>query len=155
MGLTTLVVCGHLRRPPVGAPKTVTFCTVHLHNVVAKKRDAPTSLLQHLYAHMKRFDVDFVGGDFNMAVKGRVADVFSGAEFMAPGSSPLWGAGGPEGDNVDCTGFMCMPRRPFHLFVNKHGVHTFSNVQLGLNERDESSLYASLGNLPPLNQGGS
>ena len=65
-----------------------------------------------VYAHMKLFDVDFVGGVFNLAVKGPVADVFSDAEFMAPGSSPLWGAGGPEGDNVDCTGFLCIPRRP-------------------------------------------
>ena len=151
-GLPALVVCGHLRRPLAGAPKTVTFCSVHLHNVVAKKRDAATSLLQRLYAHMKLFDVDFVGGDFNMAVKGPVADMFSDAEFMAPGSSPLWGAGGLEGDNVDCTGFLCVPRRPFQWLINKHGVHTFSNDQLGLNERDESthySLYASLGNLPP------
>ena len=61
-GLKALVVCGHLRRPPVDALKTVTFCTVHLHNVVAQKRDAATSLLQQLYAHMKLFDVDFVGG---------------------------------------------------------------------------------------------
>ena len=38
-GLKALVVQGHLRRPPMGAPKTVTLCTVHLHNVVAKKRD--------------------------------------------------------------------------------------------------------------------
>ena len=28
-----------------------------------------------------------------------------------------------------------------HWFVNKHGVHTFSNDQLGLNERDESTHY--------------
>ena len=88
---------------------------------------------------MKLFDVDLVGGDFNMAVKGPAADVFSDAELMAPGSSLLWEAGGRERDNVDCTGFLCMPRRPFHWFVNKHGVHTFSNDQLGLNERDEST----------------
>ena len=52
--LTALVVCGHLRRPPAGASKTVTLCSVHLHNVVAKKRDAATSLLQRLYAHTRR-----------------------------------------------------------------------------------------------------
>ena len=127
-GLTGLVVCGHLRRPPAGAPNTVTFCSVHLHNVVAKKRDAATSLLQRLYAHMKLLDVDLVGGDFNMAVKGPVVDVFSDSEFMAPGSIPLWGTGGLEEDNSDCTGFLCMPRRPFQWFVNKHGVHTFSNT---------------------------
>ena len=93
-GLTSLVVCGHLRRPPTSAPKTVTVCSVHLHNVVVKKRDAATSLLQRLYAHMKLLDVDFVGGDFKMAVKGPVADVFSDVDFMGPGSIPLWGAGG-------------------------------------------------------------
>ena len=120
-GLKALVICGHLRRPPAGGPKTVTFCTVHLHNVVAKKRDAATSLLQRLYAHMKLLEVDIVGGDFNMAVKGPVAEVFSDAEFMAPGPTPLWGAGGLEGGNTDCTGFLCMPRRPFHWLVNKHG----------------------------------
>ena len=53
-------------------------------------------------------------------------------------------SGKPEalnGSNVDCTGFLCMPRRPFHWVVNKHGAHTFSNDQLGLNERDESTHY--------------
>ena len=34
-----------------------------------------------------------------------------------------------------------MPWRPFHWFVNKHGVHTFSNDQLGLNARDENTHY--------------
>ena len=60
---------------------------------------------------------------------------------MAPRSSLLWEAGGPEGNNVDCAGFLCMPRRPYHWFVNKHGVHTFANEQLGLTERDESTHY--------------
>ena len=55
---------------------------------------------------MKLLEVDFVDGDFNMAVKGPVADVFSAAEFMALGSVPLWRAGGPEGDDTDCTGFL-------------------------------------------------
>ena len=45
---------------------------------------------------------------------------------------PLWGAGGLVGDNEDCTGFLYMPRRPFYWHINKHGVHTFDNKQLGL-----------------------
>ena len=127
--LKASVICGHLRRPPVGAPKTVTFCTVHLHYVVAKKRDAATSLLQRLYAHMKLLDVDFVGGDFNKAMKGHQDRLCSGEPE------------GLEGAKVDCTGFLCMPRRPFHWLINKHGVHTFDNEQLGLNERDEGTHY--------------
>ena len=65
--------------------------------VVARKRDAATSLLQRLCAHIFLFDVDFVGGDFYMAAKGTVADMFSDPEFKAPGTTPLWGAGGLEG----------------------------------------------------------
>ena len=96
--------------------QAVTFCSVHLHNVVVKKRDVPTPLLQRLHAHMVRLDVDLVGGDFNISVNGPVADVFNDPEFTAPGSSPLWGAG-IKGANADCTGFVCMPRRPFHCRV--------------------------------------
>ena len=140
-GLKALVVCGYLRRPPIGGPKSVTLCTVHLHNVVAKKRDAATSLLQRLYAHMVLLEVEFVGGDFNSAAKGIITDIFNDPEFMAPGSVPLWGAGGLVGDNEDSTGFLCMPRRPFYWHINKHGAHTFANKQLGLNERDESTHY--------------
>ena len=110
-----LIVRGLLRRPPTGATPTLTLCSVHLHNVVAKKRDAATVLLRRLHAHMVRLDVDFVGGDLNMVVKWPVADVFNNAEFMAPRSSPLWGAGGLEGAKADCTGFLCMPRRPLPL----------------------------------------
>ena len=140
-GLKALVVCGYLRRPPVGGPKSVTLCTVHLHNVVAKTRDAATSLLQRLYAHMMLLGVELVGGDFNSAAKGIIAYIFSDPEFMAPGSVPLWGAGGLEGDDTDCTGFLYIPRRHFHWIIKKHGVHTFANKQLGLNERDESTHY--------------
>ena len=34
-----------------------------------------------------------------------------------------------------------MPRRPFHWRVHKHCVHTYSNDQLGLAERDEGTYY--------------
>ena len=39
-----LVVRGLLRRPSVADSPTVTFGSVHLHNKVARKRDASTSL---------------------------------------------------------------------------------------------------------------
>ena len=104
-GLEAVDVCGHLRRPPIGPPKIVTFCTVYLHEVVARKRDAATSLLQRLCAHMRLLDVDFVGGDFNMAAKSTVADMFSDPEFKAPGTTPLWSAGGLEGALRTAPGF--------------------------------------------------
>ena len=27
-------------------------------------------------------------------------------------------------DTTDCTGFICMPQRPFYWFVKNHGIHT-------------------------------
>ena len=51
-GLVALVVRGLLRRTSVADSPTVTFYSVHIHNKVAKKRDAATSLLQSFRAHM-------------------------------------------------------------------------------------------------------
>ena len=46
--MVLLIVRGLLRRPSLSGSPTVTFCSVHIHNVVAKKRDASTELLQRL-----------------------------------------------------------------------------------------------------------
>ena len=67
----------------------ITYCSVNVHNVVAKKRDAATSHLQRLHAHMVRLDVDYVCGQFKRVVNGPVAAVFDDQEFMSRGSSPL------------------------------------------------------------------
>ena len=37
-----------------------------------------------------------------------------------------------------------MPKHPFYWFVKEHGIHTFKNVQLGFNERDEGTHYPVL-----------
>ena len=51
-------------------------------------------------------------------------------------------SGAPEVSLVTTrTVVLCMPRRPFYWHINKHGVHTFDNKQLGLKERDESTNY--------------
>ena len=57
---------------------------------MAKKRDASTELLQRLYGYMREHNVDFIGGDFNMSAFSTVADVFTDADFSAPGISFLW-----------------------------------------------------------------
>ena len=44
--MVVLVVRGLLRRPSLSGSLTVTFCSVHIHNVVVKKRDASTDLLR-------------------------------------------------------------------------------------------------------------
>ena len=81
-GMVLLIVRALLRRPSLSGTPTVTFCSVHIHNVVAKKRDASTELLQFLHAKMLEHNVDFIGGDFNMSAFSTVRDVFSDPEFQ-------------------------------------------------------------------------
>ena len=61
-GMVLLIVRALLRRPPFSGTSTVTFCSVHIHNVVAKKRDASTDQLQRPHGYMKQDNVD-IGGD--------------------------------------------------------------------------------------------
>ena len=75
-GMVLLIVRGLLRRPSLSGSPTVTFCSVHIHNVVAEKRDASTELLQFLHAKMREHNVDFIGNNFNMSTFSTVSDVF-------------------------------------------------------------------------------
>ena len=43
--MVILIVRGLLRRPSLSGTPTVTFCSVHIHNVAAKKRDASTDFM--------------------------------------------------------------------------------------------------------------
>ena len=107
-----LIVRGLLRRLPLSGTLTVTFCSVHIHNVVAEKRDDSTHLLWRLHGYMKQHNVDIIGGDFNMSAFSTVSDVFSDPEFSAPGHSCLWGPGALEEQHRERTGFLIMPKRP-------------------------------------------
>ena len=89
--MVLLIVRAVLRRPSLSGTTTVTFCSVHIHNVMAKKRDASTDLLRRLHGYLKQHNGDFIGGDFNMSAFSTVGDVFSDTEFSAPGNSFLWG----------------------------------------------------------------
>ena len=138
-GMVLLIVRALLRRPSLSGTPTVTFCSVHIHNVVAKKRDASTELLQFLHAKMLEHNVDFVGGDFNMSAFSTVSDVFSDPEFSAPGHSCLWGLGALDEQHRECTGFLIMPKRPYEWCVDSHGCYKFDNAALGLGPRDQSA----------------
>ena len=107
--MVLLIVRGLLRRPSLSGSPTVTFCSVHIHNVVAKKLDASTELLQFLHAKTREHNVDFIGGDFNTSAFSTVSDVFSGPEFSAPGHSSLWGLGALDEQHRECTGFPSCP----------------------------------------------
>ena len=122
-----------LRRPSLSGSPTVTFCSVHIHNVVAKKRDASTELLQRLLGYMREHIVDFIGGDFNLSAFSTVGDVFTDDEFSAPGNSLLWGLCALEEPNRECAGFRIMPKR------HSYGCYKFDNALLGLGPRDQSA----------------
>ena len=107
--MVLLIVRALLRRPSLSGTPTVTFCSVHIHNVVEKKRDASTELRQRLHGYMKQHNVDFIGGNFNMSALSTVGDVFSDPEFSALGNSFLWGLGALEEQYRECTGFLIMP----------------------------------------------
>ena len=76
-GMVLLIVRGLLRRPALSGTPTVTFCSVQIHNVVAKKRDASNELLQRLHGYMKKHNVDFIGSDFNMSALSTVSRIQS------------------------------------------------------------------------------
>ena len=69
---------------------------------------------------MLEYNVDFIGGDFNMSAFYTVSDVFSDPEFSAPGHSCLWGLGALDEQHRECTGFLIMPKRPYEWRVDSH-----------------------------------
>ena len=152
-GMVLLIVRGLLGRPSLSGSPTVTFCSVHIHNIVAKKRDASTELLQRLFGYMREHNVDSIGGDFNTSAFSAVGDVFSDAEFSAPGNSLLWGLGALQEPNRECAGFLIMPKRPYEWRVHSHGCYKFDKATLGLGPRDQTAhlpvfLNLRIANLP-------
>ena len=130
--MVVLEVGGLLRRPSLAG-------SVHIHDVVAKKRDASTYLLRRLHAHMLQHNVGFIGGDLNMSAFSTVGDVFTDPVFSAPGNFFLWALGALEDSNRECAGFLIMPKRPYEWRVDSHGCHTFNNADLALGPRDTSA----------------
>ena len=131
-GMVLLIVRALLRRPSLSGTPTVTFCSVHIHNVVAKKRDASTDLLQFLHAKMLEHNVDFIGGDFNMSAFSTVSDVFSDPEFSAPVGTGCFGRA--------TLGMYWFPhQRPYEWRVDSHGCYKLDNAALGLGPRDQSA----------------
>ena len=137
--MVLLIARGLLRRPSLSGTPTVTFCSVHIHNVVAKKRDASTDLLRRLHGYMQQHNADFIGGDFNMSAFSTVGDVFSDPEFSAPGNSFLWRLGALEEPNRERTGFLIMPKRPCEWRVDTHGCYRYDNAALGFGPRDQTA----------------
>ena len=138
-GMVLLIVRGFLRGPSLSGTPSVTFCSLHIHNVVAKKRDASTDLRRRFHGYMHQHNVDFIGGDFNISTFSTVGNVFSDPEVSAFGNSILWGLGALEEASRERTGFLIMPTRPYEWRVVSHGCHKFNNAPLALGPRDSSA----------------
>ena len=88
---------------------------------------------------MQQYNVDFIGGDFNMSAFSTVGDVFSDPEFSARGNSFLWGLGALEEPNRELTGFLIMPKRPHEWRVDSQGCYKYDNASLGFGPRDQTA----------------
>ena len=137
-GMVLLIVRALLRRPSLSSTPTVTFCSTHTHNVMAKKRDASIEFLQFLHAKMLEHNVDFIGGDFNMSAFSTISDVFSDPEFsalviLACGDSVPW-----KSSIASVLGSSSCPS-PYEWRVDSHGCYKFDNAALGLGPRDQSA----------------
>ena len=126
-----LIVRGLLRRPSLSGSLIVTFCSVHIHSVVAMKRDVSTELLQFFHAKMREHNVNFIGGDFNMSA--------FYPRIFCTWSLCLWGLGALEEQHRECIGFLIMPKRPCEWRVDSRGCHKFDNAALGFGLRDQSA----------------
>ena len=122
-GMVLLIVRGLLRRPSLSGSTTVTFCSVHIHNVVARN-------VMHLLSSSSAF-MDICGSTTStslvvtstMSAFSTVGHVFTDDEFSAPGNSLLWGLGALEEPNRECAGFLMMPKRPYEWRVHSHGCY--------------------------------
>ena len=76
-----LIVRGLLRRPSLTGSPTVTFCLVHIYNVVALRNVTLPLIFFSAYMDIWH-NVDFIGGDFNMSAFSTVGDVFTDEEQM-------------------------------------------------------------------------
>ena len=104
-----------------------------------EKRDASTSLLQALHAHVLQHNVHFIGGDFNVSAHSTVGHVSADQEFAPPSSSLLSGLRALTDTDQESTGFLIMPKRPYEWRVDSHGCYKFDNAQLGFGPRDDSA----------------
>ena len=150
--MIVLVVRCFLRRFSLSGTPAVTFGSVHIHIVAAKKRDVSTDLLR-LHAHMTQQDVDFIGDVFNMSAFSVVVMCSQTQGFSAIGNSLLWSFGSLEDANCECIGFLIMPKRPCEWRVDSHCCYKFNNADLAFGHRDPRPIFLfSYTSAPPISR---
>ena len=118
----------------------ITFGTMHLHNISAKKPAVAPQLLRQVDEAMRTHQVDILHGDFNMAAGlGYVSTVFDDLVYIHQNNKDLmWGMPQHIGD---CCGFVL--RRTHWMvdaLVSKHGAWDFNYSEvLGISPADTGS----------------
>ena len=98
-----------------------------------------TDLLQRFHGYLCEYNVDFIGGDFNMSAFSTVSDVFSDPEILAPGRSWSVGTRSLDEQHRERTGFLITTKCPYEWRVHSHGCYKFDNALLDLGPRDQSA----------------
>ena len=135
------------RRPPVSGQKYFTVSSLHISNILVKKKGIAKKLFLTLRAIMIFQVVDLVASDFNgTAWRSRSRNNLSTtdepftdcASPTPPGPTPLWGHGSILDNWSDVCGFL----KPHvsHRFwkVHKHGALSTPRKTLGLRPNDQS-----------------
>ena len=123
----------------------ITFGTMHLHNISAKKPAVGPELLRRVDDAMRTHHVDILHGDFNMASSlGYVSKIFDDLVYIHPNDQDiLWGM--PKQIDADTPGDCCgfVLRRTHWMvdaLVSKHGTWKFDYAEvLGISPGDTNS----------------
>ena len=116
---------------PDDGHRHITFGTMHLHNISAKKPGVAPELLRRVDEAMRTHQVDILHGDFNMASSlGYVSAVYDDPVYIHPNDQDiLWGMPKQIDEDTpgDCCGFVL--RRNHWMvdaLVSKHGTCDFN-----------------------------
>ena len=134
--MVLLIVRVLLRRSLSGTP-TVTFCSVHISDVVAKNVTLPLTTHGDYMGTCSSTTWTSLGPTSTRVPSPQLAMCFRTQNFQHPAIRFCGGA--LEEPNRDCTGFLIMPKRPYDWRVDTHGCYKYDNTALGFGPRHQTA----------------
>ena len=125
---------------PEDGHRHITFGTMHLHNISAKKPGVAPQLLRQVDEAMRTHQVDVLHGDFNMATSlGYVSVVFDDLVYIHPNNQDImWGM--PQQIGNCCGSVLRRTHWMVDALVSKHGTWDFNYpAVLGIGPADTGS----------------
>ena len=135
------------RRSPVSGQKYFIVLSLHISNIIAKKRGIAKRLSLTIRAIMVSQEVDLVAGDFNGTAWRRrskdnlstIDEAFTDCALPTPpGPTPLWGPGSNPYNWAGVCGFLKPPGSHRFWKVHKHGAFSIPRKTLGMRPTDQS-----------------